>query len=79
MANILRHPPERPDKRSSLFVFKDMIDNSISVEDEDDMSNHTSIQVPTLVPTTQEPDSTENNYFFLDMPKVTKILEKNID
>ena len=43
------------------------------------MSNHTSIQVPTLVPTTQESDSTENNYSFLDMPKVTEILEKNID
>ena len=35
VANILRHPPETPNKRSSLFVFKDMIDNSTSVEDED--------------------------------------------
>ena len=56
-----------------------MIDNSTSVEDEDDMSNHMSIQVPTLVPTTQEPDSTENKYSFLDMPKINEILDKNID
>lgn len=81
VANILRHPPERPDKRSSLFVFKDLVGNTTSDEDEDedDMSNYTSIQVPTLVPTTQTPDSSENEYSFLDMPQINELLNKNID
>jgi len=81
VADILRHPPQRPEKRSSLFSFpNDMSDPDTNNMTYDNGNNSTTlipIEIPIILNDTEESETLAVTQF-LQMPKPSVILS-NVD
>jgi len=79
VADILRHPPQRPDKRSTVLAFpNEIVESTVdNMTENNDLSNLTHIETPVILNDTAELEIL-NTSLFWQMPKPSMVLS-NVD